>query len=212
MLTMTVFPLLLGLVLLAPVVVPWLFGPDWAPAVLPTQLLAGAGAATVVIDAVGTVFMAQGRSRALLGFGVAHFVVYIAVVLVASNWGVTGVAVAASGVHIVFVLVAYRMLLHGREEKTLPFLWQDVSAALVACGAMAAAALPLELALRSAGAPGFLHLVVVGAVGGGAYLTALRFWFPEAWGDLLALIRQVLPVRRAQAIARRVPLLVGRSS
>ena len=43
LLTMTIFPLLVGLVVLAPVVVPWLFGPDWVPAVLPTQLLAGAG-------------------------------------------------------------------------------------------------------------------------------------------------------------------------
>ena len=134
MLAMTVFPLLLGLVVLAPVVIPWVFGPAWEPAVLPTQLLAGAGAATVVIDAVGTVFMATGRSRALLGFGVAHFVVYIAVVLFASRWGVTGVAIAASGVHLAFVVVAYQMLLHGRTEKTLRFLWQDVSAAVVSCG------------------------------------------------------------------------------
>src|SRR5919197_1417689 len=33
LLTMTVFPLLVGLVVLAPVVVPWIFGPAWEPAV-----------------------------------------------------------------------------------------------------------------------------------------------------------------------------------
>jgi O-antigen/teichoic acid export membrane protein len=153
LLTLVIFPLLVGLVLVAPEVVPWIFGPAWRPAVLPTQILAGAGAATVVIDSVGTVFMAEGRSRALLGFGVAHFLVYISVVLVASNWGVTSVAVAASGVHVVFVVVAYRMLLHGRPEPTLRFLWEDISAATVGCVAMAALALPVELALRSAGAP-----------------------------------------------------------
>jgi PST family polysaccharide transporter len=212
LLTMTVFPLLVGLVLLAPVIVPWIFGPAWKPAVLPTQLLAGAGAATVVIDAVGTVFMATGRSRALLGFGVAHFVVYIAVVLVASNWGVTGVAIAASGVHLVFVVVAYKMLLHGRSENALRFLWEDVSAATVSCAVMAAAALPTELALRSSGAPAVAHLVIVGAVGAVAYLAAMRLWFKDAWRDLSALVRRVLPVRRAQAIARRVPLTAGRSS
>ena len=204
LLAMAVFPLLLSLVLLAPVVIPWVFGPAWEPAVLPTQLLAGAGAATVVIDAVGTVFMATGRSRALLGFGVAHFVVYIAVVLVASNWGVTGVAIAASGVHLAFVVVAYRILLHGRTERTLRFLWQDVSAAVVSCAAMAAAALPLELALRSAGAPAIVHVMVVGAVGGAVYLAALRLWFADAWSDLSALLRRVLPVPRVRAIARRV--------
>jgi O-antigen/teichoic acid export membrane protein len=212
MLTMVVFPLLVGLVLLAPVVVPWIFGPAWEPAVLPTQLLAGAGAATVVIDAVGTVFMATGRSRALLGFGVAHFVVYIAVVFVASNWGVTGVAIAASGVHLVFVVVAYTMLVHGRPENPLRLLWSDASAAAVSSVAMAAAALPVELALRSSGAPAIAHLVVVGAVGGSAYLVAMRLWFKDAWRDLSALVQRVLPVGRAKAVVRRVPALAGRSS
>lgn len=49
LLTVVLFPLLASLVLVAPVVVPWLFGADWEPAVLPTQILAGAGTATVVI-------------------------------------------------------------------------------------------------------------------------------------------------------------------
>ena len=40
--TVLLFPLLALLVLLAPVVVPWLFGPAWEPAVLPTQILAAA--------------------------------------------------------------------------------------------------------------------------------------------------------------------------
>jgi PST family polysaccharide transporter len=202
MLAMVSFPLLVGLVLLAPVVVPWIFGPAWEPAVLPTQLLAGAGAATVVIDAVGTVFMATGRSRALLGFGVAHFVVYIAVLLVASRWGITGVAIAASGVHLVFVVVAYAMLLHGRPENPLRFLWADVSAATVSCAAMAAAALPIELALRSSGAPPIAHLAIVGAVCAVVYLTALRLWFKDAWRDLSALLRRVLPFGRVSALAR----------
>lgn len=211
-LTITVFPLLLGLVLLAPVVVPWIFGPAWEPAVLPTQLLAGAGAATVVIDAVGTVFMATGRSRALLGFGIAHFAVYIAVVLVASTWGVTGVAIAASGVHLVFVVVAYAMLLHRRPERPLRLLWEDVSAATVSCLAMAAAALPVALALRGAGAPPVAQVALVGVVGAAAYLATMRVCFTDAWSDLAALVRRVLPVGRAKAAVRRVPALAGRSS
>ena len=59
LLTVVLFPLLALLVILAPVVVPWLFGPAWEPAVLPTQILAGGGAATIVIDAVGSALMAR---------------------------------------------------------------------------------------------------------------------------------------------------------
>jgi hypothetical protein len=112
------------------------------------------------------------------------------------------VAIAASGVHLVFVVVAYAMLLQGRPENPLAFLWADVSAATVSCAAMAAAALPIELALRSTGAPVLAHLAIVGGVCAVVYLTALRLWFKEAWRDLSALLRRVLPVGRVSALAR----------
>jgi lipopolysaccharide exporter len=210
-LTIVVFPLLASLVLLAPVAVPWLFGPAWEPAVLPTQILAGAGAATVVIDAVGSVLMAMGRARAMLGYGVAHFIVYVGAVLFASRWGLAGVSVAAVTVHLVFLAVAYEVLLHGRTERTLRFLWDDVSAATVSCLAFVAAAYPIDLAFQGSGAGPIAQMTAVGAIGACAYLCALRFWFPEAWRDLGALVRRVFPVRPLRAAARRVPLLAGRS-
>jgi PST family polysaccharide transporter len=212
LLTIVVFPLLATLVLLAPVAVPWVFGPDWEPAVVPTQILAGAGAATVVINAVGTVLQATGRARAMLGYGIAHFVVYVAVVLVASRWGVTGVSVAAVSVHVVFTVVAYQLLVHDREESALRFLWNDISAATVACVALVAAALPVELAVRHSGLPAIVHMAIVGAVAATAYLLALRYSSAEGWKDLSALARRVLPLERLQAAVGRKPALAGRPS
>ena len=43
---------------------------------VPTQILAAGGAATLTIDAAGSAFQATGRTRAMLGYGVAHFAVY----------------------------------------------------------------------------------------------------------------------------------------
>ena len=77
LLTVVLFPLDCSAGDHAPQVIPWVFGPQWSEAVGPTQILCGAGAATLVIDAVGTTLMASGRPRALLGYGVAHFVTYI---------------------------------------------------------------------------------------------------------------------------------------
>jgi O-antigen/teichoic acid export membrane protein len=212
MLTITVFPLLAGLVLLAPVAVPWIFGPAWEAAVLPTQILAGAGAATVVIDAVGTVLMASGRARAMLGYGVAHFLVYVLAVLFASNWGVTGVCVAAVSVHMVFVVVAYELLLRGREESAFGLLWADVSAATGGCVGLVAAALPVELALSASGVPAIVHMAIVGTVAACAYLAALRACSAEGWRDLSVLARRVLPARPLRAVARLAPQVAGRSS
>jgi PST family polysaccharide transporter len=212
LLTIVVFPLLAVLVLLAPVAVPWVFGPDWEPAVLPTQILAGAGASTVVINAVGTVLMATGRARAMLGYGIAHFLVYVSVVLFASRWGITGVSIAAVSVHLVFTVVAYQLLVHDREESALRFLWDDVSAATLACVGLVAAALPVELAVRGSGLPAVVHIAIVGGVAAASYLFALRLSSAEGWQDLSALARRVLPMRPLQAAVRRRPALAGRSS
>jgi O-antigen/teichoic acid export membrane protein len=211
LLTVVVFPLLTCLVVLAPVVVPWLFGPLWEPAVLPTQILAGAGAATVVIDAVGTVLMAAGRTRAMLGYGVAHFAVYVSAVLVGSRWGLAGVSVAAVGVHLVFLVVAYEVLLRGRPEGTLRFLWSDVSAAVTGCAAIAAAVVPASAALDRVGVPAFVHIALVGMLAGGVYLAVLRAWFRADFDDLATLVRKVLPVTRLRNAARRVALSAGRA-
>ena len=60
LLSLVLFPLLVLLAIVAPVFVPWLFGHVWAPAVVPTQILALGGAATLVIDTIGAVLMASG--------------------------------------------------------------------------------------------------------------------------------------------------------
>ncbi len=212
LLTVVVFPALAMLAVLAPVLIPWLFGPAWEPAVLPTQILVGAGAATVVIDAVGTVFMASGRARALLGYGVAHFACYVAAVLFASSYGLAAVAAAGVGVHLAFVVVAYQMLLHGRADRTLRFLWDDVSAACAGCAALVAVALPSSEVLGSLGVPAVPQLTVVAAAGCAVYLGVLRMWFPADAADLFKLIRRVVPHQRLAPLMRRVPGLAGRST
>ena len=209
LLAIVVFPLLAMLVLLAPVAVPWVFGPAWTAAVLPTQILAGAGAATVLIDAVGAVLMATGRGRALLGYGVAHFVTYVSVVLVASRWGVTGVCIAAVCVHLGFTVVAYGLLGPG---SAIRLLWEDIADALLSCLALVAAAGPVALAVEDSGAPAIVHIAIVGAAGAFAYLGALRLRSSEGWEDLSALARRVLPLRPLRAAVRRAPVLAERSS
>jgi PST family polysaccharide transporter len=191
--TVALFPMLVLLALLAPAVVPWLFGPAWEPAVVPCQILAAGGAATLVIDAVGSSLMAEGRSRALLGFGVAHFVVYIGAVVAVAGHGLAAVAVTAVVVHTLFVGVAYELLFRHHARPSLVLLWEDVRAACVASLALAVAALPLDWALRHAGAPVPIELLAVLPVATVAYLAALYAWFPAAWNDLAVSIGRVAP-------------------
>jgi O-antigen/teichoic acid export membrane protein len=212
LLTVVMFPLLATLCILAPVLIPFVFGPAWEPAVLPTQILTGVGAATVVIDAVGTVLMASGRTRALLGYAIAHFAVYVGAILFASRYGLVPVCCAAVGVHLVFLVVAYGLMLNGRPERTLRFIWDDMAPAVVCCAALAAVAWPVEALLRGSGTPALVNMALVAIAAAAGYLAALRLWFPAAWRDLMTLLRRVLPIKPLRAAVRRVPLVAGRST
>ena len=212
LLTVVLFPLLVLLVLLAPVIVPWLFGPEWEAAVLPAQILAAGGAATLVIDAAGSGLAASGRTKAMLGYGVGHFVVYAGAVFIVADRGLAAVAIAASVVHTIFLFVAYQVLVGGRGGRALAALWGDVAAATTACIGLAAVGVPIELGLANAGAPVLVHIALVGAGGGLAYLAILRLLFPASWRDLMAALRRLMPSAGLQLLARLPRPLTPRRS
>ncbi len=207
-LTVLLFPCLALLAILAPVVVPWVFGPEWEPAVGPTQVLAIGGAATIVIDAVGTTLMASGRSRAVLGFGWAHFVTYAIAVWFTAPLGLTAVAGAAAGVHTAFVFVAYGLMHQTAGPRVLARVWDDVGPAVSACAALVAVSLPASLALSGLGAPALLNVAVVTLAGGCAYLAVLRTWFPSAWRTLATFASRLAPSRLRGRRAAPAPEVV----
>jgi O-antigen/teichoic acid export membrane protein len=204
LLAVLMFPLLALLAIEAPVFVPWLFGQRWAPAVLPTQILALGGASTLVIDAAGSALMAAGRPRALLGFGWGHFLAYALAVLAVAPLGIVAVALAAAVVHTLFLLVAYVLLLHGSGERPLLRLWEDLQPAMVSCAALGALAVPASLALKSAHASAVPYLAGVSLSGGVAYLTALRLCFPASLRTLRSFAAHLLPDNPLRGASRRL--------
>jgi hypothetical protein len=157
------------------------------------QILAVGGASTLVIDTVGVALMASGRPRALLGFGVGHFGVYAAAVMIATPFGLAGVAAAAAIVHTAFLAVAYVLMVRGTAERPMRSLWADVGPATVSCLGLVAVAAPASVALSAAGTPTFVQLVVVTLGAVAAYATTLRVLFPASFSDVLAIARRVLP-------------------
>jgi O-antigen/teichoic acid export membrane protein len=208
--TVVIFPLLAVLVLLAPAIIPWLFGPNWTEAVTPTQVLVLGGAATLVINAAGSALMAAGRAQALLGFGVGHFVVYAGAVVAVAHLGIVAVAIAGSIVHTIFLGVAYETMLRGLVKSPLRTLAGDLWPALAACLGLAALAVPVTLALESAGAPVTALVAGVGLAAAVGYLGALRLFFPSSSRDLGLALRRILP-DRVLSVGRawRRPALAG---
>ena len=158
-----------------------------------SQILCLGGAATLVANAAGTVLMASGRARALLGFGLAHFTTYGLTVLLVVHWGIVAVAIDAVVVHSVFAVLAYQLMLRGSTEHPLRRLWEDVGPAVVSCLGLAAVALPASAGLTAAGVPAAIWLLAIGMVALPAYLLTLRVCFPSTWRTQQSALRRVLP-------------------
>jgi O-antigen/teichoic acid export membrane protein len=209
LLTITLFPLLALLAIGAPVLVPFLFGPKWTEAVVPTQILAVGGASTLVIDAAGTVLMANGRTRALLGYGLGHWIVYACSVFVVVPLGIDAVAVDAAVVHTLFLALAYVLMLRDSPEHPLGCLWRDVAPATIGCLGLVAVTLPASVALSAGHLPRILWLAAVGLIAIPPYLLTLRLCFPETSRSLCAILAQLLPEHRRLGWAKRRLVLAG---
>jgi O-antigen/teichoic acid export membrane protein len=200
-------PLLGCLIATAPVLVPWMFGPAWAGAVLPCQLLAVAGMIAAVLTGYPQVMLAVGRPRALLRFNVGLLIGYVALILVAVQFGLTVVCITVVGAYVLLMLSVYKFLLGPHIGVTLRDLWTHIAPATTGCVVLLAVAWPLREALVSAGLPAFPVLALTGAAGGLAYLVTVRAAFPAAWGDILLVFRRVVPSRPRRAAAE--PALEG---
>jgi O-antigen/teichoic acid export membrane protein len=188
-----IFPLLALLIVTAPLLIPWLLGGEWAPAVVPTQILAVAGMVAAILTGYPQVMLALGRPRALLRFNVAMLLGYAAVVELAAGHGLTVVALSVSAFYLAILAGVYRLLLRRHLGISVRGLLGELGPALAGCVALACVATPLRALLEPSLAP-LPALALVGAAGLLAYVFTLRAVSPPAWRDLSLLLARVLPV------------------
>ena len=197
-----VYPMLALFIALAPALMPWLFGPQWVPAVLPAQILAVAGMASCVRNLHGPTVLAAGRPKALFVFCCAETLAYAATVWVASSYGLTLICVAVSGFQILSLLTAYTVLLRSAVGMGRAQIFRDLGPAILASIPLLLIATALRRALADE-VPVPVLLVVAGAAGGAVYLLALRTLSTEAWNDIALLAHRVLP--GVERLGRRLP-------
>lgn len=190
-------PLLSLLIVAAPDLVPWLFGEQWAPAAGPVQVLCVAGMIAAILTGYPQIMLAAGRPRALLGFNVVLLCLYVGASWIVAPYGITALAFAVVGVHLVLLVAVYAVLFRRVLGIPVRRLLTDLLPALAGSLCLLAAALPVAALLRASDAPIVLLLAAVGIAGGLAYLAALRGLFPVVWADLSQLAGRLLPARAA---------------
>jgi lipopolysaccharide exporter len=186
-----IFPALASLIVLAPVLVPFLFGSAWEPAVKPTQVLAIAGMMAAVLTGYAQVMLAIGRPRPLLLFNVGRLALYAGAVLLASRHGLMAVAGAVVAAYMIILIGAYRILLQRYVGIKLARLIPELGPAIAGCLALVAVTLPLLGVLEGA-LPRVLLIALVGTTGLAVYALVLRTGFASAWSDVRMLVVRVL--------------------
>lgn len=204
-----IFPLLTSLIVLGPVLIPFVLGGEWIPAVRPAQILALAGMMAAVLTGYPQVMLAVGRPRTLLRFNVVMLLVYAALIAVTAKLGLITIAIAVVLAYLLILLGVYRFMLQRHLGISVARLVPELGPALVSCLALAAVGEPLRRLLYPAvgAAP---TIAVAGAAGIAAYCCVLRLVSSAAWNDLIGLASRVLPIpRRKDAPGEVSPLPAG---
>ncbi|MFP3462270.1 lipopolysaccharide biosynthesis protein [Arthrobacter globiformis] len=174
-----------GLAVIAPVLVPVLFGGQWTDAVLPLVFLSLYAAARSLGAGANDLYKALGRPGLSIWISLVRLVILLPVLVLSTRWGIPGVACAQFAVAVLFAIgmqavAAKVMRLQARQllAAALPGL---VCGVAVAVTGLAVRAIPLPGDVLSALA---VILTCVGVV-----YAVLRWAFPSLHDELLQLVR-----------------------
>lgn len=88
------FPLLAGLIIVAPEFIPIVFGEKWVPMIKPLQILCILGALQSIGTTVGSILLSKGRADIQFKWNILTSILLTIAVLIGVRYGITGVAMS----------------------------------------------------------------------------------------------------------------------
>ena len=186
------FPVFIGLGVLAPELVPALFGPQWTPSIPVMQVLSMIGILQSVLFFNGSVIRASGKPSWELGIMLLNAVFSVIGFLIAVHWGI--VAVAASFVIVGYLLapVSYAAVHRLIRVDFKTYLWQYVPPLIASLG-MVAVIMGLKYILKDQSLNLYLELTIYLLAGGLTYLVMILLIARQLYQQILELVTIVLP-------------------
>ena len=203
-----IFPFLATGAVLAPVLVPLVFGPQWRGAIPATEILAVAGACAAVRTGYPQLMLALNKATALLWFTIASVVLYGGVVFLASRHGLVVIAFGVCGAYLLLLLGSYQVHLKPALGLSIARLLYELAPALAGCAALVIVDLGVRVALASY--PLVVIAIAAGVAGMAAYGLVLYRFFPQAWADLASLVNRLVPRTKLTQLAGRTAVLSRR--
>lgn len=204
-------PVFMGLAVLAPELVPALFGEQWAPSVPVMQVLALIGILQSVLAFNGSVIKASGKPSWYLGILLLTSVCSVIGFLIAVRWGI--VAVAAS-----FVIVGYMLApisyiaVHRLIQIDFRTYLRQFAAPGFAALTMILVVLGVQYVLRPLDLNRYLEMAILIATGALVYLLVIWLTARSLCREMLELVLLALPdwklietIKSVPYVSRRIP-------
>jgi O-antigen/teichoic acid export membrane protein len=196
--TVALFPLLAMLAVTAPKVVPLLYGHQWTGAIVPTQILVGAGLTAAIGTGIGPMMLAVGKPRALLYNNLVSLPCFALTVYICAGYGLIATCIGVVVYRILALIIGQYFL--ATRILGIPLretLIIDPFPAAISASALLIVALPVTRLMEPFPAP--VNVAITMATGFTAYGLALRIGFVDAWSDITRLGRRLLgrSVKRA---------------
>jgi PST family polysaccharide transporter len=199
---MVVFPVLTTFALTAPELMVGVFGPQWAGAATPLQILCLGGAGYCIYNLADSLVRAKGAVYLKFVYHSVYAVCVFAAALAGQPWGITGVSVGVViAIAVVYLLMAHLSL--GLVDCSWRRFFFAQWSAVVVSGAAAGAGVPVVVTLRLAGLPPLAILAVGGAISLAAAVIAALL-LPSRW-----LLPTIVPLLEILRTAIRHPLAWG---
>jgi O-antigen/teichoic acid export membrane protein len=198
-----IIPLLAGFIALAPVVVPWLFGAPWGPAVGPAQIMAVAGMAYAVATGTGPLMIAVGKPGALVRWSLIELVAYAGLIYVLSDHGLIAISIGVASFAVASLFAIQLLLLGPYVGIPIGQLWGDVLPGVTSAVVVLVTVVPLRILIVGA-VPTVVAVVLLSLASGVAAVASLRL-FTATWADMMAIVRGVGGARRVNDRAGDAP-------
>jgi len=196
-LSLVCFPGFAGLMLVAPSLIPFVFGAKWTPSVVPLQIMCIGGVFRLQVQVMATLINALGQVRAEVTRRALSLALLAVGTWYGSRWGIEGVAVVVTAVSglLAFLIGGYFGSITGMSWLAM---LRPLAPAATGCGVMAAAVLGFQHWAGPA-LGGRTGLVLGGAIAAGvvAYVLPFLLFRPPAVMALVGEVgRDLAPVLR----------------
>jgi O-antigen/teichoic acid export membrane protein len=169
LITLVMFPLVIGMLVLSDPFIRSVYGPRWAPSAPLLQILSAVALLQVVTGTASWIFMTQGRTGLLFRWSVFSSIGAILSFVIGLPWGAKGVAV---GFLVYNILVTYPLMAYAGRLIELPAvaIGRAVAGVGLAALAMGIGVWAVERALPSSWGP--VAQLAIGVVSGTAFYFA----------------------------------------